>query len=160
MIKKKYDLTFLFQNPTFFAAGQFLLLLILPHQHTDVLHEMTWRMRLPIWTSENSHSCQQFAWFGESPMWILTPPWLFLSLRGRRKRCQHDPGSRLWRGSGGKSKTVHRVAWQRRRRSRKSFTPPVSFQNLSHVQQPSRQMIPLYETSIVSREEAEMTGCL
>lgn len=39
-------------------------------------------------------------------MWILTPPWLLFSLRGWRKRCQHDPGSRLWRGSGGKSKTL------------------------------------------------------
>lgn len=39
-------------------------------------------------------------------MRILTPPWLLFSLRGRRKRCQHDPGSRLWRGSGGKSKTL------------------------------------------------------
>lgn len=39
-------------------------------------------------------------------MQILTPPWLLFSLRGRRKRCQHDPGSRLWRGSGGKSKTL------------------------------------------------------
>lgn len=39
-------------------------------------------------------------------MWILTSPWLLFSLRGRRKRCQHDPGSRLWRGSGGKSKTL------------------------------------------------------
>lgn len=42
----------------------------------------------------------------ESVMWILTPPWLLFSLRGWRKRCQHDPGSRLWRGSGGKSKTL------------------------------------------------------
>lgn len=39
-------------------------------------------------------------------MWILTPPWLLFSLRRWRKRCQHDPGSRLWRGSGGKSKTL------------------------------------------------------
>lgn len=28
------------------------------------------------------------------------------SLRGRRKRCQHDPGSWLWRGSGGQSKNL------------------------------------------------------
>lgn len=31
----------------------------------------------------------------------------FLSLRGRRKWCQHDPGSGLWRGSGGQSKSYH-----------------------------------------------------
>lgn len=43
---------------------------------------------------------------GESLVWILTPPWLLFSLRGWRKRCQHDPGSWLWRGSGGKSKTL------------------------------------------------------
>lgn len=46
----------------------------------------------------------------ESLIWTLTPPLLLFSLRGRRKRCQHDPGSRLWRGSGGKSKSVHLIA--------------------------------------------------
>lgn len=40
------------------------------------------------------------------------------------------------------------------------FHSPRFLPTLSHVQQPSTQMIPLYETSIVSREEAKMTGCL
>lgn len=91
-----------------------------------VLYETVSRKRLATWTSANAHphSYHRFAWFGESPMWILTPPWLLFSLRGRRKRCQHDPGSRLWRGSGGKSKAVHLVASQQHRRSRRVFLSP------------------------------------
>lgn len=65
------------------------------------------RKCLVKYTCTNTHaqSYQRLARV-KSLMWILTPPWLLFSLRGWRKRCQHDPGSRLWRGSGGKSKTL------------------------------------------------------
>lgn len=67
-------------------------------------------------------------------MWIPTPPWLLFSLRGRRKRCQHDPGSRLWRGSGRKSKTLSFSSPHIGVSLSQIFTYWVSGQELSHVQ--------------------------
>lgn len=108
-------------------------------------------MWLPVWTSANPHSCQQDFDNHWCESWHLRG---FYSVRGRRKRCQHDPGSRLWRGSGGKSKTVHLVPWQQRRCSHKVLLPAF----LAKVS--LTQMIPPYEASIVLREDAKMTGCL
>lgn len=101
---------------------------------------------------------------GRSLIRVATPPWLLFSLRGWRKRCQHDPGSRLWRGSGGKSKTLspsHRLALTC---GSHRFLLLVSCQDISHVQRHLERGMHTDDSSlrasIVWVEEAKMTGCL